>query len=119
MQDENVIRRFYEKLRKSEDARGVHIPLSRVFFIRRALADRTGVWYTIEHVEVALALEGWLDPRELKAIPSWYVARFMAGVAPDMQELRKRLEVKYRERQQALLCGVVGSEPDTESTPPS
>ena len=43
----------------------VHIPKSDVFYVREALYNRTGVRYTLDHVERAMYLEGFLEKHEV------------------------------------------------------
>ena len=64
---ESVIEEFYRTL-ANNDTRGVnkvHIPKSDVFYVRRAIYDDTGEWYTLEHVERAMYVEGHLTRREV------------------------------------------------------
>jgi hypothetical protein len=65
--DENVIEQFYLAL-ASNDTRTisqVHIPKSDVFYVREAIFQRTGEWYTLDHVERAMYLEGHLEAHEV------------------------------------------------------
>ena len=43
----------------------IHIPKSDVFYVREAIYNDTGVWYTLDHVERAMYLEGHLDRKEV------------------------------------------------------
>jgi len=64
---ESVIEEFYRTL-ANNDTRGVnkvHIPKSDVFYVRRAIYDDTGKWYTLDHVERAMYVEGHLTRREV------------------------------------------------------
>ena len=64
---ESVIEEFYRTL-ANNDTRGVnkvHIPKSDVFYVRRAIYDDTGEWYTLDHVERAMYVEGHLTRREV------------------------------------------------------
>ena len=64
---ESVIEEFYRTL-ANNDTRGVnkvHIPKSDVFYVRRAIYDDTGEWYTLDHVERAMFVEGHLTRREV------------------------------------------------------
>ena len=64
---DRVIEEFYEAL-ASNDTRSlqkVHIPKSDVFYVRRAIYEDTGVWYTLDHVERAMYLEGYLHRNEV------------------------------------------------------
>jgi hypothetical protein len=65
--DEDVIEHFYSVL-ANNDTRAmqqVHIPKSDVFYVREAIEARTGVRYTLDHVERAMYLEGYLDRHEV------------------------------------------------------
>tara|TARA_R100001377_G_scaffold42871_1_gene24191 strand:+ start:41 stop:316 length:276 start_codon:yes stop_codon:yes gene_type:complete len=64
---DSVIEEFYRTL-ASPNSRGinkVHIPKSDVFYVRRAIYDGTGEWYTLDHVERAMFVEGHLTKREV------------------------------------------------------
>lgn len=64
---EHVLEDFYNAL-ASNDPRAmqkVHIPKSDVFYVRQALFDRTGEWYSLDRVERAMYLEGMLDRHEV------------------------------------------------------
>ncbi len=64
---ENVIEEFYDAL-VTGDAnrlRRVHIPKSDVFYVREAIYQDTGQWYTLDHVERAMYLEGMLRKNEV------------------------------------------------------
>jgi hypothetical protein len=53
---ESVIEEFYRTL-ANDNSRGVnkvHIPKSDVFYVRRAIYDDTGEWYTLDHVDRAM-----------------------------------------------------------------
>ena len=64
---ENVIEEFYNALADSNSRRiqRIHIPKSDVFYVREAIYNDTGVWYTLDHVERAMYLEGHLDRKEV------------------------------------------------------
>ena len=65
--DEDVIEHFYSVL-ANNDTRAmqqVHIPKSDVFYVREAIEARTGVRYTLDHVERAMYLEGYLSRHEV------------------------------------------------------
>ena len=65
--DEDVIEHFYSVL-ANNDTRAmqqVHIPKSDVFYVREAIQARTGVRYTLDHVERAMYLEGHLQAHEV------------------------------------------------------
>ena len=64
---ESVIEDFYEAL-ASEDTRflhKVHIPKSDVFYVREAIYNDTGNWYSLDHVERAMYMEGYLEFHEV------------------------------------------------------
>ena len=64
---ESVIEEFYHTLANinSRGVNKVHIPKSDVFYVRRAIYDDTGEWYTLDHVERAMFVEGHLTRREV------------------------------------------------------
>ena len=64
---EDVLTDFYNVLADNDPRamRKVHIPKSDVFYVREAIYNRTGEWYTLDHVERAMYLEGHLDPHEV------------------------------------------------------
>tara|TARA_R100000734_G_C3275115_1_gene70081 strand:+ start:309 stop:566 length:258 start_codon:yes stop_codon:yes gene_type:complete len=64
---EDVIDDFYRALAGNDvnALRKVHIPKSDVFYVREALEARTGVRYTLDHVERAMYLEGHLYAHEV------------------------------------------------------
>ena len=57
---ERVIESFYDALR-NKTFRCLHKPHSKVFYVRAAIQERTGIRYSLEHVENAMVLEGWKD----------------------------------------------------------
>ena len=64
---EDVLTDFYNAL-ANNDTRAmhkVHIPKSDVFYVREAIEARTGVRYTLDHVERAMYLEGHLSKNEV------------------------------------------------------
>ena len=64
---ECVIEEFYDAL-VTGDAnrlRRVHIPKSDVFYVRQAIYQDTGQWYTLDPVERAMYLEGMLRKNEV------------------------------------------------------
>lgn len=64
---DSVIEEFYDAL-ASNDTRSlqkVHIPKSDVFYVRQAIYQNTGEWYTLDHVERAMYLEGHLHRNEV------------------------------------------------------
>lgn len=65
--DEEVIEHFYSVLANNDHRaiQKVHIPKSDVFYVREALYQRTGITYTLDHVERAMYLEGHLERHEV------------------------------------------------------
>ena len=64
---ESVIEDFYRAL-ASNNTRAiqkVHIPQCDVFYVREAIYQSTDVWYTLDHVERAMFLEGHLSRYEV------------------------------------------------------
>jgi len=64
---ENVIEEFYDAIADgdSKRIRRVHIPKSDVFYVREALEARLGQRFTLDHVERAMYLEGFLTKHEV------------------------------------------------------
>ena len=64
---EDVLTDFYNALANNDASavRKVHIPKSDVFYVREAIYNRTGEWYTLDHVERAMYLEGMLTKDEV------------------------------------------------------
>jgi hypothetical protein len=60
---ENVLEEFYKALADEDEGRlrRVHIPRSDVFYVREAIFNGTGVWYTLDRVERSMYLEGMLE----------------------------------------------------------
>lgn len=63
----DYVDKFYELL-ASEDEEGLrklHIPRSDVFYVRQAIEARTGVKYSLTHIEEAMVAEGMIpDERQ-------------------------------------------------------
>jgi hypothetical protein len=64
---EDVLTDFYNALANNDSRamRKVHIPKSDVFYVRTAIYEDTGEWYTLDHVERAMYLEGHLTRYEV------------------------------------------------------
>ena len=64
---EDVIEEFYDAIADgdSKRLRRVHIPKSDVFYVREALQVRLGESYTLDHIERAMYLEGFLERHEV------------------------------------------------------
>lgn len=62
--DDDVITKFYLSL-FDESSDWVHIPRSDVFYVRAAIEADTGVRYTLDHVERAMFLEGYLKAHDV------------------------------------------------------
>jgi len=64
---EDVLTGFYNALAANDPRamRKVHIPKSDVFYVREAIYNRTGEWYSLDHVERAMYMEGHLDRHEV------------------------------------------------------
>ena len=94
--DQELLPRFYKRVLKSPNLAGIFIPRSDVHYVRRAIYERTGEWFTLEHVSISMWLEGYLPPNEISKIPDWYVDKYMKGCYPDMVKLKEEIKVKYR-----------------------
>jgi hypothetical protein len=64
---EDVLTDFYNALASNDTRamRKVHIPKSDVFYVREAIFNRTGEWYSLDRVERAMYLEGMLTRNEV------------------------------------------------------
>jgi hypothetical protein len=64
---EDVIEEFYDAIADgdSKRLRRVHIPKSDVFYVREALKSRLGKSFTLDHIERAMYLEGFLERHEV------------------------------------------------------
>jgi len=91
----DAVKRFYERLRTSERIADLEIPHSHAYYARYAIYERTGNWYSVDHVQIAMCLEGLLNPDDLKTIPAWYVQKYMGGVEPNLEELKAKAKKIY------------------------
>ena len=66
-ESESVIEDFYNALASNNSyaMKRVHIPKSDVFYVREALKSNLGESYTLDHVERAMYLEGFLQRHEV------------------------------------------------------
>lgn len=64
VQSEKVLEDFYNNL-ANEDFENIHIPKSDVFYVRAAIEAHTGVRYSLDHIERAMYLEGFLPKRDV------------------------------------------------------
>ena len=55
---DNVLNAFYNAIRTNSLDR-LHIPHSDVFYVRAAIESRSGIKYTLQHIESAMKAEGW------------------------------------------------------------
>jgi len=64
---ESVLEHFYEAIANgnSKILKRVHIPKSDVFYVRKAISEAIGETYTLDHVERAMYLEGYLTRNEV------------------------------------------------------
>ncbi len=64
---EDVLGDFYRALASndSNSIKKVHIPRSDVFYVREAIHNNTGVRNTLDHVERAMYLEGYLKRQDV------------------------------------------------------
>jgi hypothetical protein len=103
--EENILEKFYDGIRKQCSLTDLGIPPSKVFFVRRAIEDRTGLCFPVQHIECSLFLEGHLDPDRFFAngLPVWYVDKYLNGKHPDMDVLRDKLRIKYQQHLASLI----------------
>tara|TARA_R110000772_G_scaffold58444_5_gene132342 strand:+ start:441 stop:677 length:237 start_codon:yes stop_codon:yes gene_type:complete len=59
---DNVLEEFYLALADRDEGRlrRVHIPRSDVFYVREAVYNGLGTWYSLDRIERAMYLEGHL-----------------------------------------------------------
>ena len=57
---ERVLESFYNAL-SNKTLKYLHVPHSKVFYVRAAIQVRTGIRHSLEHIENAMVLEGWKD----------------------------------------------------------
>lgn len=64
--DEDVLGEFYKALAEEDEfkLRRVHIPRSDVFYVREAIYQNTGIWYSLDRIERAMLVEGFLEPKD-------------------------------------------------------
>jgi len=86
--------RFYERIRTSNNIKDVHVPRRDVFYVRYKIYEDTGEWYSTEHVEISMWLEGMLPLDEIRKIPKWYVDQYMGGAEVDFEQLKKQIKKK-------------------------
>ena len=66
---DNVIEAFYEAVLNNSLDR-LHIPHSDVFYVRKAVEAHYGRPFTLENVECAMKLEGWIEgERDIRPHP--------------------------------------------------
>ena len=57
---ERVLESFYDAI-SNKTLKYLHVPHSKVFYVRAAIQERTGISYSLERIENAMVLEGWKD----------------------------------------------------------
>ena len=64
---DNVVEEFYRALASEDEGklRRVHIPRSDVFYIREKIRNDTGIKYSLDRVERAMYLEGYLKAKDV------------------------------------------------------
>lgn len=73
------LERLYRRIQKSDRINDLDLPRSSVFYVKRAIQERTGEEYSVEHVRIAMWLEGELPVSDVRKIPNWYVNKYMGG----------------------------------------
>ena len=102
-----AIHKFYHRLHYNKKIQENALYHSDVYFVRWGIWERTGVWYTLDHVRAALWLEGYLHPNDLKKLPEEYVEKYYKGVEPDMVELTAKVTAIWRIRQAAIFDALI------------
>tara|TARA_R100001594_G_scaffold150435_2_gene211599 strand:+ start:1949 stop:2152 length:204 start_codon:yes stop_codon:yes gene_type:complete len=54
----SVLENFYNAVKENRLG-SLHIPHSDVFYVRRALQNRTGISFSLKQIETAMKAEGW------------------------------------------------------------
>ena len=103
MSQDKAIARVYAKLFASDNPPNLRIPHSSVYYVRWKMWEDTGIWYSIEHVEVSMFLEGAISPHSLTLIPDWYVGKYMGGKEPNVKAMRPKLKKKWLKRKEREL----------------
>ena len=64
---DNVVEEFYRALASEDEGklRRVHIPRSDVFYVREKIRNDTGIKYSLDRVERAMYLEGYLKAKDV------------------------------------------------------
>ena len=64
---ESVLENFFNAAASFNPTKlkNLHIPMSDVFYVQKAIEARTGHKYTLDHVERAMYLEGHLDASQV------------------------------------------------------
>tara|TARA_R110000751_G_scaffold167403_2_gene273295 strand:+ start:1286 stop:1501 length:216 start_codon:yes stop_codon:yes gene_type:complete len=58
--EDKVLESFYNAI-TSDSFKKVHVPHSKVFYVRAAVENRTGTRYSLAEIEHAMVAEGWQD----------------------------------------------------------
>lgn len=64
----SVLDTYYNALinkRGSNVLKKMHIPVSNVFYVQKAIENNTGIKYSLDHVERAMYLEGHLSASDV------------------------------------------------------
>ena len=65
--NDSVLKSFYDAALSfnPNKLKNLHIPMSDVFYVQKAIEARTGHKYTLDHIERAMYLEGHLDASQV------------------------------------------------------
>ena len=65
---DSILEYFYEAAASANPnkLKNLHIPMSDVFYVQKAIEARTGHKYTLDHIERAMYLEGHLNAFQVK-----------------------------------------------------
>ena len=66
--NDSVLKSFYDAALSFNlnKLKNLHIPMSDVFYVQKAIEARTGHKYVLDHIERAMYLEGHLDASQVK-----------------------------------------------------
>ncbi len=64
---DNILEQYYEALASdnSSKLKEIHIPRSDVFYVKTAIEARTGEQYSLDRIERAMYLEGFLKRKDV------------------------------------------------------
>ena len=97
---EGVLEKFYKRIAEKGTVSLSGVPESAVFLVRRGIESCYGILYPLEHIEIALFLEGYLNPDKYykSGLPTWYINAHCSGSKDRAETRTKRAREKFVER---------------------